>query len=222
MRADIRMFEQSIQVWDRRGFVDSCSVISGTQVWSEGGGGFVHPTMGGHISPGQIRSRVVHEKEVRLTFEDGSRETVKLSGDMTFDRDDDVSLFYACPIDKDAGQLVGVGNHTEGRYWTLKPPEMLKYYPSAQVKLIGKISFWSFAVGGAALLLQIQGLLQIALLAGLCLFFAKRGRAKNEQKNHHQLMSESIEDEIRSSTERGGRLRSAPSANDASQRHAYA
>lgn len=114
----VTIYGEDIKFWERRGFVDSFHFQSRTHVWSEGGGGYVHPQHGGYVDAPNVRSQVVDSKEVRLTFTDNLRETVKLDGRMTFDKDDDVSLVYACPVNSPTGQLVGVVNHTEGRWWT--------------------------------------------------------------------------------------------------------
>jgi hypothetical protein len=124
MANTVNVCGQDISVFYKRGFVDDCQTSSQTEVWAEGGGGYVGP-YASHFRPVNIRSNTTHTKEVRLTYSDNARETVKFGGDMTFVRDDDVSLFYACPAGYSVGNLVGVANHTEDKFWTFGPPQSI-------------------------------------------------------------------------------------------------
>lgn len=135
MQSTIRIAGQNLDIWNSRGFVDSVSSQSHTQVWGEGGGGYVDSKYGGYVQPPTIHSRIVHTKEVRVTSDDNSRETVKLPGETTFDTNDDVSLFYANKPGAKTGAFVGIANHTEGKYWSMPPTGLIKFVPSVPLKL---------------------------------------------------------------------------------------
>lgn len=134
MTSIMKIGRRNFKIWGRRGFVDNSNSVSHTEIWSQGGGGYVHPQHGGFVRAPNIRAQVHHIQNVRLTFADNTKATVPIAGEMSFFPDDDVSVFYACGPDETSGDLVGVINHTEQRFWTYT--SALQYRSSAKMKLL--------------------------------------------------------------------------------------
>jgi len=59
-------------------------------------------------------------QEIRIHAEDKTHRTVILGRRIAVEKDDDVSLLYACPRGSARGALVGIVNHTSGR-WLAMP-----------------------------------------------------------------------------------------------------
>ena len=136
MASTLYIAGQDIEIWYRRGFVDSVNSLSETHVWSEGGGGYIHPQHGGYINPPNVRSCVINSKEVRFTFDDNRRKTETLDARMTFEKDDDVSVFYANRAGSTTEYIVGVANHTEQKYWAVPPRRVVSFRASRALKIV--------------------------------------------------------------------------------------
>src|SRR5258708_39942952 len=96
MHYQIEVNDQNIDVWTREGRVEAVTLREDTQVWTQGGGGYVSQH-GGWINAPQMHSRTTQYKEVRFASSDGSRSTINVDGNITCVPGDDISFVYARP-----------------------------------------------------------------------------------------------------------------------------
>ena len=99
----------------RSGTVEDVQNRNETKIWGGGGGGRVHGGTG-HMNDVVIKSSTVHWKDVRLRWNDGSRETIVLPGDLNAVRDDEVKVLTAASVNLDFGPI-GYRNDTEAKFW---------------------------------------------------------------------------------------------------------
>src|SRR5690606_7675489 len=59
-------------------------------------------------------------QEISIRSEDRTHRTIVIGRKIAVETDDDVSLLYACPVGARKGALVGIVNHTTGR-WVAMP-----------------------------------------------------------------------------------------------------
>jgi hypothetical protein len=112
---------RALGVWSCSGRVDHITLRSNTEVWTQGGGGYVGPH-GGYLSAPQVQSRTTEYKEVRISSDDGSVRTIDAAGRVTCVPGDRISFIYASEPAVAKGPLVGIINYTEGRWWSFDRP----------------------------------------------------------------------------------------------------
>ena len=100
----------------RGGRIEDVQNRSETAVWGGGGGGRVHNGTG-HVNDVTIKSSTTHWKDVRLQWNDGTRDTIVLPGHVNAVVGDEVEVLFA-----DVGAKFDLGsvayrNKTEGKLW---------------------------------------------------------------------------------------------------------
>jgi hypothetical protein len=163
MNLQTEVHGQKINVWTRDGRVEAVMLRQNTDVWTEGGGGYVSGQHGGWVSPPQVRSQTTQFKEVRVFESDGSRRTVNVAGNVTIMPGDDVSFVYASPPHAKSGDLAAIINRTENQSWKYRVKGLIEY------RLYRTIAAM-FASPFIAFLLLVAGAKFYALLAGLVIF----------------------------------------------------
>ena len=115
--ASLTVSEQLIEFSPFKGIVEDVQSWTNTQVWSEGGGGYVFPQYGGWVQAPTIRSRSVHNLRVRILWENGKRSTIDLPGNVQLCANDKV-VCIACEntLDK-VWQWAGVANLTTNTWF---------------------------------------------------------------------------------------------------------
>jgi hypothetical protein len=126
MQYRLQIEDQDTLVFTHGGTVEGVMARSNTEVWSEGGGGYVGPH-GGYVSAPTVRSRTSHFKEVRFVTDSGQRKTFSVEGHVTVMPGDRVSFVYASLHAKQKGPMVGFINHTENHWWSFDSNEVLPY-----------------------------------------------------------------------------------------------
>jgi hypothetical protein len=122
----VKIEGQGLDIWTYGGDVDDVTLRSKTQVWTQGGGGFVSPQLGGYVSPPQVHSMTSQYKEVRLRCDDGSCRTLNAAGHVTCTHGDRVAFVYASTQGASNGPLVGIINHTERRWWSFDTNNLIQ------------------------------------------------------------------------------------------------
>lgn len=125
MQYQVKIEGEPLDIWTQGGNVDAITLRSDTEVWTQGGGGYVGPH-GGYVAPPQVQSRTTQYKEVRFTKPDGSRQTTNAAGHVTVVPGDAIAFVYASVPALTKGPLVGIINHTERRWWSFDRPEILR------------------------------------------------------------------------------------------------
>jgi hypothetical protein len=159
MQNQIGIDGRALDVWSCSGRVDHITLRSNTEVWSQGGGGYVSPQYGGYVSAPEFRSRTSEYKEVRISSDDGAVRTIDAAGCVTCVPGDRIAFVYARDPAVAKGPLVGVINYTERRWWSFNANALIKE-PSHLVYRRKRI----IAILGAMLVSILAGQLLVALL----------------------------------------------------------
>ncbi|MBX9646091.1 MAG: hypothetical protein K2X57_03425 [Xanthobacteraceae bacterium] len=98
------------------GRIEDVQNRSETAVWGGGGGGRVHNGTG-HVNEVTIKSSTTHWKDVRLRWNDGTRDTIVLPGHVNAVIGDEVEVLFADVGAKFDLGAVAYRNKTEGKLW---------------------------------------------------------------------------------------------------------
>lgn len=109
----------------------NAEVITDPQRWSEthvhssGGGGFVHPTQGGHVSAPQVSSTVIDRQSYIVKTERGRE--IELKDAVTARKGHSIRIIYG-GIENDEPRIVATENNTMSKYVLEKPRYFGKYF----------------------------------------------------------------------------------------------
>jgi hypothetical protein len=187
MNFQIEVRDQKVNVWTQEARVEAVMLRASTEVWTEGGGGYVSAHGGGWVNAPQVRSQTTEFKEVRIVASDGSRCTVNVKGNVTLMPGDDVCFVYASPEFAQSGKLAGVINHTEGQFWKYSIKGLIEYRLHGMIATMLASPFIAF-------LLLFVGMGFFALFAGLAIFIAacvtyKQSKAELDENISTKIMS---------------------------------
>lgn len=103
---------QHIEFTPYAGIIEDLQNWTTTQSWSEGGGGYVHPTYGGWVEAPTIRTHSTHHVRVRVLWDGGRRSTLDLPGHVQLSMGDKAIFMVAENKAAKVWQWCGVANQT--------------------------------------------------------------------------------------------------------------
>lgn len=111
--------KKRLRFWTVTGEVIGSSKHSETQVYGDGGGGYLHQGSG-FISGGNFSSSSITCHEFWLHLDDGTEMPVSLTGvDIPLRPGQRITLISAGLADSDGGRYCTLVNHAANRYWSI-------------------------------------------------------------------------------------------------------
>lgn len=135
----------------------TAEVVTDPNIWSEthvhstGGGGFVHPTYGGHVSAPQVHSTVKERQSYFVKTEQGKE--IELRDAVTARKGHNIRMIYG-KREQEETRMVATENDTTSNYSLKKPRYFGKYF-----SLFSCMPFHSFSKLYNSLILFISFLL---------------------------------------------------------------
>jgi hypothetical protein len=167
---------------------------SETRITSSGGGGYVHPQHGGHISAPEVSSVVTTKTEFWLKTSSGEEKDVKLNDDIPLRAGQNITVVSAGLRNGKFSYYSIIVNHTAKKYWIIREGgslntllKIVKFYNVIQMLL-----FIVLPLEGNRLL-HIQHFPYYLALVGIFLFlrrFIKGVRAISAIDNRLKVIAQ--------------------------------